>query len=391
MATNRGFVLPSQDLHKMFKSGRIQGISEEDFLKQVQPASFEPTVGSKAYCITNDAFQTIRRNSGENIEDVLKHIPRGDCQELEIDEKKGLSLKPHFRYLIPQREQFTLESDETLKMSPKSSSGRIWFDTRMLSSASSRIDKIIGAEVHGKNIDAWLLIEPLITENIIYPNQAIGQVRITKGIDPKLTQRELIDLHEKEGLVYNLNKEGKLARIENPIFDNGELTTHLALHSLDGHQKIQSLRMKQGDCFILYGREYMKIPEGYCAEMKPYSITSRRGPLHFAGFFDPGFEGQPVVEIRCDEREWVLQHGCPIAEFEFYKLKSKPTLLGESFIYGKKIGSNYSEQCGPRVAKHFEEKDLTSSIGFKARKNPIPIDTKNIEHYSHLDYYNEVQ
>ena len=61
----------------------------------------------------------------------------------------------------------------------------------------------------------------------------------------------------------------------------------------------------------------MTIPPEYAAEMAPYLAMVGEFRVHYAGFFDPGFghaaaNGQGsrgVLEVRCHEAPFVLEHG----------------------------------------------------------------------------------
>jgi len=77
--------------------------------------------------------------------------------------------------------------------------------------------------------------------------------------------------------------------------------------------------------------------------------------VHYAGFFDPGF-GHPstggagsrgVLEVRCYEAPFALEHGQMVGRLVYERMAEVPDLL-----YGAGIGSTYQGQ-ELRLAKHF--------------------------------------
>ena len=78
--------------------------------------------------------------------------------------------------------------------------------------------------------------------------------------------------------------------------------------------------------------------------------------VHSAGFFDPGFGHQAaggggsrgVLEVRCHEAPFVLEHGQIVGRLVYEKMLREPEKL-----YGAGIASNYQGQ-GLRLSKHFK-------------------------------------
>jgi predicted NUDIX family phosphoesterase len=107
------------------------------------------------------------------------------------------------------------------------------------------------------------------------------------------------------------------------------------------------------DKILVSTLEVLDIPANRSAELAAYSLTGIRGPLHFAGFFDPGFKADGVFEVRSDElSKIVLEHGMPMSWMRFYRMKVPEKL------YGKELGSHYQGQIGPKVAKYFRAFDF---------------------------------
>ena len=108
--------------------------------------------------------------------------------------------------------------------------------------------------------------------------------------------------------------------------------------------------------YILVSRESVHIPPAYAAEMAPYLAMVGEFRVHYAGFFDPGFGhanaggsgSRGVLEVRCHEAPFVLEHGQIVGRLVYERMAEIPREL-----YGEKIKSNYQGQ-GLKLSKHFK-------------------------------------
>jgi len=107
-----------------------------------------------------------------------------------------------------------------------------------------------------------------------------------------------------------------------------------------------------GAFYILVSREAVTIPPDCAAEMSPYLAMVGEFRVHYAGFFDPGFgHGVPargVLEVRCHEAPFVLEHGQVVGRLVYERMADAPRTL-----YGSGIASNYQGQ-GLKLSKHFK-------------------------------------
>jgi dCTP deaminase len=98
-------------------------------------------------------------------------------------------------------------------------------------------------------------------------------------------------------------------------------------------------------------QEAVSIPPDCAAEMAPYIAMVGEFRVHYAGFFDPGFgHGVPargVLEVRCHEAPFVLEHGQVVGRLVYERMASAPERL-----YGADLSSNYQGQ-GLKLSKHF--------------------------------------
>jgi len=110
-----------------------------------------------------------------------------------------------------------------------------------------------------------------------------------------------------------------------------------------------------GAFYILVSREAVHIPPDYAAEMAPYLALVGEFRVHYAGFFDPGFGHGPaggegargVLEVRCHEAPFVLEHGQIVGRLIYERMAARPEVL-----YGTGGVSNYQGQ-GLKLAKQF--------------------------------------
>ena len=128
----------------------------------------------------------------------------------------------------------------------------------------------------------------------------------------------------------------------------------------DFWQEVHSLDSKiilDPDAFyILVSKESVHIPPAYAAEMAPYLAMVGEFRVHYAGFFDPGFGhadaggsgARGVLEVRCHETPFVLEHGQIVGRLVYEKMAEIPEEL-----YGQNIKSNYQGQ-GLKLSKHFK-------------------------------------
>jgi dCTP deaminase len=89
--------------------------------------------------------------------------------------------------------------------------------------------------------------------------------------------------------------------------------------------------------------------------MAPYLAMAGEFRVHYAGFFDPGFGhfaaggagSKGVLEVRCFEAPFALEHGQQVGRLVYEPMAERPDIL-----YGTALGSNYQGQ-GLKLAKQF--------------------------------------
>jgi dCTP deaminase len=314
-----------------------------------------------------------RPRRDETVYRTLLKVPRG--RRLEVDISGGYEVKIGHSYLIPLEERFKFNgSFDLVKSSPKSSVGRVFPNTRVLIDYSSSFDEALAPLERDKELMAWVLFQPLAFNLILSPGLSLNQLRFTKGLGSRLTQEEILNLWKDNPLLYS---EGR--PVDNPRIGE-ELQIHVDLEgkSTEGIVALRArknpdpidlrrkggysaedyfepvkaknggLIIQRGEHYLLSSAEALKIPKGCAVELKQHSHQGLSGPLHRAGFVDPGFDGDLVYEVTSEEgTDLRFRHGDPLGELVVFRT------TGGGRIYCSKIGSNYNYQQGPRPAKYF--------------------------------------
>lgn len=107
------------------------------------------------------------------------------------------------------------------------------------------------------------------------------------------------------------------------------------------------VRIHQGDFFLLHTAEVVTLSAGIGAQVVGKSTWARKGLIvEAAGWVDPGFSGQLVLEVtNMSPVPVAVNVGDPIAQIIFMELR-RPALSP----YGKERGSHYHGQMGATPA-----------------------------------------
>ncbi len=399
MLKKRGYTLVSQQIRDLITSGFIQ-VPEKDLSRnqknafftnealeaRVQPASFEPILAEDVFILDTNRYGLLRPRRDEQVYRTLLQIPlRGRNRKTTID---GLEIKSGHSYLVKLDEKISQRNEcnpgiTSIKSSPKSSIGRLFPKARLLCDFNPSFDVVY--DLSGKSLDMWLLIQPLPFDLILWPGLTLNQLRFYHG-DARLTDEELREEFRKKPLLYEKCEDGKKTRLR---LKEGVISDGLRL-TLDGigpaTQGVFGLRarknpdpidlskegfytaedyfepmisgkrdsLKRADHYLLASNEILKVPAHLSAELRKHSGEGLDGRMHDAGFVDPGFFGDMVVEFTPDEEtDSPAEHRMPLSSLDFFRTNAVPNK-----IYGKKIGSNYQGQIGPRISKHFKPFDF---------------------------------
>lgn len=353
-------VLPSQALRTLIADGAITA-SHPITDAQIQPASIDLRLGTVAYRVRASFLAGHGRKVADRLAEFEMH---------RVDLTAGAVLEKGCVYVIPLMEGLALPDGVTAVANAKSSTGRLDLLTRTITDGGTEFDRI----PEGYKGPLYAEVCPKSFSVLVRPGMRLNQIRFRHG-QAVLTDAELAQLHAAEPLV-----SGEAVISEGLGFSvdlrpaKGDLVgyrakPHTGVVDLDliGHypaaefwEEIRTTEgriiLDPGAFYILVSREAVTIPPDYAAEMAPYLAMVGEFRVHYAGFFDPGFGhaaaggagSRGVLEVRCHEAPFVLEHGQVVGRLVYERMGARPDTL-----YGQAIRSNYQGQ-GLKLAKQFK-------------------------------------
>ncbi len=352
-------VLPDHSLRDLIASGAISA-DPAVIDAQIQPASLDLRLGTTAYRVRASFLAGEGRSVAERIAEFEMH---------RVDLTHGAVLEKGCVYVVPLMERLALPEGITAVANAKSSTGRLDLLTRTITDGGTEFDRI----PEGYAGPLYAEICPRSFSVLVRPGMRLNQIRFRHG-QATLTDAELAALHAAEPLVDGtaVISEGLGFSVDlRPAKGNlvgWRAKPHTGVIDLDriGHydpaefwEELQSregrLILDPGAFYILVSREAVTIPPDYAAEMAPYLAMVGEFRVHYAGFFDPGFGhgsaggkgSRGVLEVRCHEAPFVLEHGQVVGRLVYERMASRPERL-----YGADLASNYQGQ-GLKLSKHF--------------------------------------
>ncbi|MGD1882590.1 MAG: 2'-deoxycytidine 5'-triphosphate deaminase [Paracoccaceae bacterium] len=352
-------VFPNQMIEAMVASGRI-AIDAPLVEGQVQPASLDLRLGSVAYRVR----ASFLAGQGAKVSDRLEEF---EMHRIELSQ--GAVLEKGCVYVVPLMESLKLPDDVQAVANAKSSTGRLDLLTRTITDGGTEFDRI----PQGYHGPLYAEICPRSFSVLVRPGMRLNQIRFRSG-QAVLDDDTLRDLHAKTSLV---NVDAVIddglgfsvdLRLADTTLVGYRAKPHTGVIDLDRigqyepaeyweevHSQNGRIILDPGAFYILVSREAVHIPPRYAAEMAPYLAMVGEFRVHYAGFFDPGFGhdaaggagSRGVLEVRCHEAPFVLEHGQIVGRLVYEKMAEVPTQL-----YGAGIASNYQGQ-GLKLSKHF--------------------------------------
>jgi len=354
-------VLPDHAIRALIATGGIAADRPYDG-DQVQPASLDLRLGTVAYRV-RASFLTGRGRT------LTERLPEFEMHRMPLDE--GAVLEKGCVYVVPLMERLDLPQDISAVTNAKSSTGRVDCLTRVITDDGSEFDRI----APGYTGPLFAEICPRSFSVLVKPGLRLNQIRFRRG-EAVLSDAELFSLHAETPLV--AGTEGAL--IDDGLGFSVDLTpgprglvgyrakphagvidlTRIGAHDIpdfweevrpEGSPGAGHVILDPGAFYILVSREAVSIPPDCAAEMAPYIAMVGEFRVHYAGFFDPGFgHGVPargVLEVRCHEAPFVLEHGQVVGRLVYERMAALPERL-----YGADLASNYQGQ-GLKLSKHF--------------------------------------
>lgn len=352
-------VLADSQMARMISNGAISA-SEEIAQGQVQPASLDLRLGKTAYRVR----ASFLAGKGNTVADRLELFKMH-----EIDLRAGAVLEKGCVYVVPLLEALDLPLGMVAAASAKSSIGRLDLLTRIITDDGVEFDRVPA----GYTGPLYVEICPRSFSVVATTGQMLNQIIFRNG-ETILTDAQLSALHSETpivsgnpvisgGLGFSVdlrpahsNLVGYRAKPHTGVVDLGQLGHY---DPADFWEEIRTTEgriiLDPGAFYILVSREAIAIPPSHAAEMAPYLAMVGEFRVHYAGFFDPGFGwsgaggdgSRGVLEVRCHEAPFVLEHGQVVGRLVYEKMSQVPDQL-----YGQDIKSNYQGQ-GLKLSKHF--------------------------------------
>ena len=352
-------VLPSQAIERLIADKALIATPVID-PDQIQPASLDLRLGTVAYRVRASFL------AGENAK-VIDRLQ--DFEMHRIDLSDGAVLEKGAVYVVPLMETLALPEGIQAVANAKSSTGRLDLLTRTITDGGTEFDRI----PPGYSGPLYAEICPRSFSVLVRPGMRLNQIRFREG-QSVLSDVELKNLHAQEPLVngephideglgfsVDLMPEagdlvGYRAKPHTGVIDLDRIAFYDPAEFWDPiHTREGRIILDPGAFYILVSREAVTIPPDCAAEMAPFLAMVGEFRVHYAGFFDPGFghaeaDGQGsrgVLEVRCHEAPFVLEHGQIVGRLVYERMAEVPHQL-----YGSDIASNYQGQ-GLKLSKHF--------------------------------------
>ncbi len=353
-------VIPNQQLSEMISDGIIA--ADRSIVEaQIQPASLDLRLGTTAYRVR----ASFLAGTGQSVETRLQEF-----EMHRVDLTNGAVLEKGCVYVVPLMESLALPDETQAVANAKSSTGRLDLLTRTITDGGVEFDRIPPG-YHGP---LYAEICPRSFSVLVRPGMRLNQIRFRTG-HAVLDDSELTELHATsplvdgpavidDGLGFSVDLElpdtdlvGYRAKPHTGVIDLDLIGYYdPAEYWEDVRTTNGQIILDPGAFYILVSREAVHIPPEYAAEMAPYLAMVGEFRVHYAGFFDPGFGhgaaggtgSRGVLEVRCHEAPFVLEHGQVVGRLVYERMAKVPTQL-----YGAGIASNYQGQ-GLKLSKHFK-------------------------------------
>ncbi|MCF8511295.1 MAG: 2'-deoxycytidine 5'-triphosphate deaminase [Rhodobacteraceae bacterium] len=352
-------VLPAQGLRRLIASGALAG-TPAIVADQIQPASLDLRLGTVAYRVR----ASFLAGNGAKVADRL-----AEFEMHRVDLTHGAVLEKGCVYVVPLMESLALPPGITAVANAKSSTGRLDLLTRTITDGGTEFDRI----PEGYTGPLYAEVCPRSFSVLVRAGQRLNQIRFRQG-QSVLSDDELRALHAvdplvsgaaviSEGLGFSVDLQpasgdllGYRAKPHTGVIDLDRIGQYPARDFWEEVRATDArIILDPGAFYILVSREAVTIPPDYAAEMAPYLAMVGEFRVHYAGFFDPGFGhalaggkgSRGVLEVRCHEAPFVLEHGQVVGRLVYERMSERPDTL-----YGAGISSNYQGQ-GLKLAKQF--------------------------------------
>ncbi len=356
-------VLPAQAIRALIGAGAVAA-DHPVGPEMIQPASLDLRLGDHAFRVRASFLPGAGRRIADRLHDFAMH---------RIDLTPGAVLETGCVYVVPLMERLVLPPDLSAAANAKSSTGRLDLFTRLIADGGTEFDRVEA----GYAGPLYAEISPRSFSVLVRPGARLNQLRFRRG-RAALDDVALAALHAERGLVdtpphidgglgfsvdlapRGVEPVGWRAKPHSALIDLDRIGAYAPLDFWDPvfPRAGGGIILDPGAFYILVSREAVHVPPDFAAEMAPYLAMVGEFRVHYAGFFDPGFGHAPaggagargVLEVRCHEAPFALEHGQIVGRLVYERMAEVPDIL-----YGAGLGSNYQGQ-GLKLSKHFRDR-----------------------------------
>lgn len=360
------FLLPQFDPVKTDRLAAVPDYTTKNLLKnknfvmdpepepdQIQPSSVELRVGDELYVL----------NAGFTKFDLIKL--RKHCTSNVIIPEEGYVCNPGFVYVVKSYEKVRLPSYYEGETDAKSTTGRVGC---MCHAFSTKRFGVLEPGIPTREPDHfYFVVEPFAFPILLIPGKTkLFQMRLREKDSSHLNRSQIKAYYGGDGISMYENK--KLIPLEK-ILEQDSLRLTLSTEKVYAHKRGASkpldltkkdfydpseyfeeikgndeLFMEKDRLYLLGTKERVKLGN-LCGRLSREATGLGIGLLsHFAGFFDPGFDGEVTLEFWAF-RPWRIMDGqyCGKVELE--------ELCGE---LENPYKGTYQGQKAPRLPKIFK-------------------------------------
>ncbi|MFL2790279.1 MAG: 2'-deoxycytidine 5'-triphosphate deaminase [Paracoccaceae bacterium] len=355
-----GSVLPSQEIRQLILKNYI-GSCTPIQPGQIQPSSIDLRLSARAWRMRASFLPGDHRK-------VKTMIDQLSMQEIDLN--RGFILEKGSVYLVQLQENLALPNNIKALGNAKSSTGRLDLFTRLITDNGTEFDRVNP----GYSGPLYAEIAPNSFSVLAKKGIMLNQIRFKmceniERIDSNkrknydhIVQKVRVGQSNSKTFSINLKDTGSSiigfqAKPHTDLIDLEKLN----YYNVDEFWEKVSVKQNRivldpGAFYIFSSQEYVSVPPQLAAEMAPYLSMIGEFRVHYAGFFDPGFgyglekseKSRAVLEIRCHETPFVLEHGQTVGQLIFEEMLEEPDIL-----YGKNLKSNYQGQK-LKLSKHFK-------------------------------------
>lgn len=363
-------ILPYQAIKALVRDNEVFCRAGDIEPEQFQPASIDLRLGPIAYRVRASFLPGPKTKVMDKLKLLNAHP---------IDISGGSVLERGCVYIVPLMEELRLSPRISAFANPKSSTGRLDVFTRLIADGGTAFDGV-REEYAGP---LYAEIAPRTFSIFVRQRSRLSQLRFRRGTTASVSpgKQELKRLQAQFGFV-SRDADGK------DIIRDRELGVTVDLVGAPGsrivgwrakrhsdvidvdkkfhydpyeywdpieRRKDETLVLDPTDFYVLATRESIAVPPEFAAEMVAYDPISGEFRVHYAGFFDPGFGhdadgrgSRAVLEVRCHDVPFILEHGQTVGWLRYEKLTH-----ATDRPYGGRLGSHYQGQ-GLALARQFK-------------------------------------